>query len=96
MLGRGLLTDPALARVLSGGDALKSEELREYLKRLYEEYAEFIPEERNVIFKMLEHWAFLYVHFEDCERNLKLIRKARSKGEYFAAVNAIFHDCKFS
>lgn len=95
MLGRGLLTDPALARVLSGGEALNAQELREYLKRLYEEYAQFIPEERNVIFKMLEHWAFLHVHFEDCEKNLKQIRKARSKGEYSAAVNAMFHDCRF-
>lgn len=95
MLGRGLLTDPALARVLSGGESLKAEELREYLGKLYDEYAKFIPEERNVIFKMLEHWAFLHEHFEDCDKNLKQIRKARSKGEYSAAVNAMFHDCRF-
>ena len=96
MLGRGLLTNPALARELSGGEGLNAEELKEYLSRLYAEYATYIPEERNVIFKMLEHWAFLYVHFENCEKNLKNIRKARSKGEYFAAVNAMFHDCKFT
>ena len=96
MLGRGLLSNPALARELSGGEGLKADELKEYLSRLYAEYATYIPEERNVIFKMLEHWAFLHVHFEDCEKNLKNIRKARSKGEYFAAVNAMFHDCKFT
>lgn len=95
MLGRGLLTNPALARELSGGEKLTAEELRLYLDRLYAEYASFIPEDRNVIFKMLEHWAFLHVHFENCDKNLKNIRKARSKGEYFAAVNAMFHDCRF-
>lgn len=95
MMGRGLLYDPALARQLKGGKALEADELRQYLKRLYEEYALYIPEERNVIFKMLEHWAFLHVHFKDSEKCLKAIRKARSKGEYTAAVNNMFASCEF-
>lgn len=95
MMGRGLLYNPALARQLKGGKALEADELRQYLKRLYEEYALYIPEERNVIFKMLEHWAFLHVHFEDSEKCLKAIRKARSKGEYTAAVNNMFASCEF-
>ena len=94
MMGRGLLYNPALARQLKGGKALEADELRQYLKRLYEEYALYIPEERNVIFKMLEHWAFLHVHFEDSEKCLKAIRKARSKGEYTAAVNNMFASCE--
>ena len=74
---------------------LNSEELREYLKLLYSGYSEYIPEDRNVICKMLEHWAFLHVHFKDCEKHLKQIRKAKTRGEYSAAVNAIFADCEF-
>ena len=73
MIGRGLLADPALVRRLRGGEALRAEELRLYRERLYEEYEKFIPEDRNIIFKMLEHWAFLQVHFEGCERALKAI-----------------------
>lgn len=95
MMGRGLLTNPALARELKGGKPLEAAELREYLRRLYEEYALYIPEDRNVIFKMLEHWAFLHVHFKDNEKCLKAIRKARSKGEYTAAVNNMFASCDF-
>ena len=95
MIGRGLLTDPALVRQLKGGENLKSKELKDYLDKLYEGYAEYIPEDRNVIFKMLEHWAFLYVHFRDCDKYLKAIRKSRSKGEYHAAVNNIFASCEF-
>ncbi|WP_029231573.1 tRNA dihydrouridine synthase [Butyrivibrio sp. VCB2006] len=95
MMGRGLLANPALARELRGGQPLQADELREYLARLYEEYAKFIPEDRNVIFKMLEHWAFVHVHFKDNEKCLKTIRKARSKGEYMAAVNNIFASCEF-
>ncbi len=95
MIGRGLLTNPALARELSGGAALTAPELKSYLQKLYEGYETYIPEERNVIFKLLEHWAFLDVHFADSEKCMKAIRKARSKGEYFAAVNNIFSSCQF-
>jgi tRNA-dihydrouridine synthase len=90
MLGRGIMEDPALARELRGGEALNNQELKEYLERLYLGYAEYIPEDRNVIFKLLEHWAFLTKRFEGYEKEIKAIRKARSKGEYFAAVNNLF------
>ncbi len=95
MIGRGLLSDPALARELAGGSKLSASELKEYLTHLYEGYETYIPEERNVIFKLLEHWAFLECHFKDSEKCIKTIRKARSKGEYFAAVNNIFSTCEF-
>ena len=95
MIARGLLTNPALVRELKGGEGLKASELREYLDKLYEGYAEYIPEDRNVIFKMLEHWAYLHVHFKNCDKCLKTIRKSRSKGEYHAAVNNIFASCEF-
>ena len=64
--------------------------IKEYLEKLYYGFAEYIPEERNVIFKMLEHWAFLADRYKDREKELKAIRKSRSKGEYFAAVNNLF------
>jgi tRNA-dihydrouridine synthase len=95
MLGRGMLADPALARRIKGGAALLPQELREYLDKLYEGFASYIPEDRNVIFKMLEHWAFLHVHFKDCDKQLKNIRKSRARGEYQAAVNRIFAECEF-
>ena len=95
MLGRGLLENPALARELAGGEALTAPELKEYLTKLYAGYEEYIPEERNVIFKLLEHWAFIHTHFENCDKYLKAIRKARSKGEYLAAVRNMFASCEF-
>ncbi|MBO6241071.1 MAG: tRNA-dihydrouridine synthase family protein [Butyrivibrio sp.] len=95
MLGRGLIINPALAREIAGGEVLKADELRVYLDRLYDAYAEYIPEDQNVIFKMLEHWAFIHVHFRDCEKYLKAIRKSRSKGEYKAAVTNMFSSCEF-
>ena len=95
MLGRGILENPALARELTGGEKLSASELKEYLTRLYSGYEEYIPEDRNVIFKLLEHWAFIHTHFENCDKYLKAIRKARSKGEYLAAVRNMFASCEF-
>lgn len=96
MLGRGMLKTPSLARDLSqGATTLTKSELKEYLDKLYEGYETFIPEDRNVIFKMLEHWAFLHSHFKNCDKYLKTIRKARSKGEYLAAVRNLFSSCEF-
>jgi len=95
MVGRGLLSNPALVRELKGGEKLQPKELKTYLRKLYDAYSEYIPEDRNVIFKMLEHWAFPHVHFKDCDKQLKAIRKSRSKGEYYAAVNDIFAKCEF-
>ena len=95
MIGRGLLSNPALVRELKGGEKLQPQELKTYLRKLHDAYSEYIPEDRNVIFKMLEHWAFLHVHFKDCDKQLKAIRKSRSKGEYQAAVNDIFAKCEF-
>lgn len=90
MLGRGIMENPALARELKGGEPLNDAELKEYLEKLYYGFAEYIPEDRNVIFKMLEHWAFLAARYPNREKELKAIRKSRSKGEYFAAVNNFF------
>ncbi len=95
MIGRGLVADPALVREIRGGDKLSAEELHTYLDKLYVEYEKYIPEDRNVIFKMLEHWAFVYPHFKDCDKYLKAVRKSRSKGEYMAAVNNMFAGCEF-
>ena len=95
MLGRGILENPALARELTGGEALTAPELKEYLTKLYAGYEEYITEDRNVIFKLLEHWAFIHTHFANCDKYLKAIRKARSKGEYLAAVRNIFASCNF-
>lgn len=95
MIGRGLLSDPSLVRQLKGGSALLPDELKRYLAKLYDAYACYIREDRNVIFKMLEHWAYLHVHFKDSDKCLKQIRKSRSRAEYHAAVNNIFAECEF-
>lgn len=93
MIGRGLLENPALVREIEGGAPLYKEELKEYLTKLYEAYEDYIKEDRNVIFKLLEHWAFLQKKFDNCDKYLKAVRKARSRNEYMAAVRNLFANC---
>ncbi|MBQ9512742.1 MAG: tRNA-dihydrouridine synthase family protein, partial [Lachnospiraceae bacterium] len=59
MMGRGLLTNPALAREIKGGAPLKKEELRVFLDRYYEETLRVMPEEGNVLRRMKGLWVYL-------------------------------------
>ncbi len=84
MLGRGILSNPALLRQLLGGPALSASELEEFLGRLADEYGHVLSGERDVLFKMKELWFYLIRLFPDSSRQLKQIRKAQRLTEYEA------------
>ena len=94
MLGRGLLANPALAERIRGVEEapLTSSRLAAFHRALYEGYCLAIPEERNVLFKMKEMWTYLICMFPEADRYGKKIKKARSAGEYEAAVAALLRE----
>ena len=94
MIGRGILADPFLLERVYGDGILENrkERLREFHQRVYEEYLRVMSGDRNVLFKMKELWSYLIKSFQDGERCMKKIGKAKSRGEYEAAVSAVFHD----
>lgn len=94
MLGRGLLANPALAERIRGIEEapLTSSRLAAFHRVLYEGYRLAIPEERNVLFKMKEMWTYLICMFPEADRYGKKIKKAKSAGEYEAAVAALFRE----
>ena len=92
MLGRGVLSNPALLRQLLGGPALSASELEEFLGRLADEYGHVLSGERDVLFKMKELWFYLIRLFPDSSRQLKQIRKAQRLTEYEAAVASLLSD----
>ena len=73
-----------------------SKEQRERLRRfhdaLFREYRRVMSGDRNVLFKMKELWSYLILCFQDDGKYLKKIGKARTAGEYEAAVAAVFGD----
>lgn len=95
MLGRGMLANPALIRLLRGGPELQKAELREfhdsYLARLLE--SGLSP--HFALSRMKELWHYMSLMFADCEKHIKAINKSRSLSDYSEAVACLFRQCSF-
>lgn len=87
MLGRGLLANPALARQLQGGPALRAEEIARYHQELEQEYSRIFPagQVHCKVRGIMKHVACC---FERPEKMMKLIAKT-NPGSYHAAVEKL-------
>lgn len=94
MLGRGLLTNPALIRQLLTGQALLRNEFGEFHNDVFHAYEREMSGERNLLFKMKELWNYWVYLFDDLEHNRRRIRKVQSKQEYVMTVSKIINHCK--
>lgn len=92
MIGRGLLTNPALIQELQGGDALSLAAFRAFHDRICAGYVQIMSGERNVLFKMKELWTYWGAHplFADKEKQIKKMKKTNRLSDYTVAVNALF------
>lgn len=88
MLGRGILANPALARMLRGGAPATREELGRFHDKLFEAY--FAEMGGNVVFRMKEWWSYAQCSFADPRSVHRRVRKVRKVEEYQAAVRYIF------
>lgn len=98
MLGRGILTNPALpAMAASGGNEnLTKEKLRAFHDTLLLEYGKVLCGDRNTLFKMKELWFYMGDAFLDDKKYVKKIRKADKMCDYQRAVDAIFTECEIA
>ena len=94
MIGRGLITNPALARELRGGDRLRKTELRSFHDALYDEAVRTLPGTVPILGRMKELWFYMGTNFRDAERYLKEIRKSGTLVQYRAAVRTLFALCE--
>ena len=88
MLGRGVVTNPALPRVLRGGAPLTLDELRGFHDKLFAAYEDEIG--GNAVFRMKEWWFYAQHAFTDPLAVHRTIRKARHVEEYQMAVERVF------
>lgn len=88
MLGRGILSNPALARMLNGGQAATAAELKHFHDKLFCAYEEEIG--GNAVFRMKEWWSYAKYSFADPQVVHRAVRKARKVGEYEEAVERVF------
>ena len=88
MIGRGIVANPALARMIRGGAGLTREELKRFHDKLYESYTDNMG--GNAVFRMKEWWSYAEHAFADPPSVHRIMRKTRRADEYEAAARKIF------
>jgi tRNA-dihydrouridine synthase len=93
MIGRGLLTNPALAAQLKGEffepKALRKQ-MREFHDHLLEAYSARLQGDGHLVTKMSQFWVYFSESFENPHKAMKLVKKSSSLLKYNAAVTEIF------
>ena len=90
MLGRGVLTNPALPRELRAGAPLSLDELRAFHDGLLEAYAAEMG--GNAVFRMKEWWSYAKGSFANPVAVWRHVRKAKRLDEYRTAAARVFED----
>ena len=90
MVGRGVLADPALGRVLKGGGQAEKAELRKFHDLLYRAYCEEMSGDRTVLYKMKELWFYFSGLFTNGKKYYKKIKKCERCVIYESIVNELF------
>lgn len=88
MLGRGLLSNPALARQARGGLPITPSELRRFHDDLFGAYEAEIG--GNAVLRMKEWWFYAKYTFADPSAVHRAVRKTRSVEDYLRAVERVF------
>ena len=91
MIGRGLITNPALVRILQGGPALTAEELMHFHDEVYTRQKAAMGSFQNTVGKMKELWYYMGSLFPspDSARLLKAVKKARTETAYLEAAREL-------
>ncbi len=88
MLGRGILANPALARMLAGGAPASAAELKRFHDELFGAYRDEMG--GNAVFRMKEWWSYARFSFADPVAVHRAVRKVRTVSEYEVAVERVF------
>lgn len=89
MLGRGIITDPSLARRIcdttnkkAGSENKDTETFKKFNLELMNNYARIMGNDRNALFKLKEIWVYMNANFDENRKLLKKIQKCKSIKEY--------------
>ena len=93
MIGRGLLTNPALAAQLKG-EVFEPKALRKLMREFHDQlldaYSARLQGDGHIVMKMSQFWAYFSESFENPHKVRKLVKKSSSLLKYNAAVTEIF------
>lgn len=94
MLGRGLIRDPFLAMRIKGicVPDNSGEILMAFLNRIFDEYSAILSGEKDVMFKLKDILVYMTEALPKDSREVKAMKKSRSREEFFAAVRGLYPD----
>ena len=93
MIGRGLLANPALIRMLRGGVPLQLSEFREFHDSLIEAYLARL-DEHITLNRMKSLWYYMDSLFDADAKLFKAIGKAKNLADYKTAISSLY-SCRF-
>jgi tRNA-dihydrouridine synthase len=96
LIGRGLIADPFLPQMIKN-DTLsypenKMEVFSKFHDTLYDDYESALSGSSHVLVKMESFWEYFCNSFENPHKTFKKIKKAKSFGQYHAAVKEILSE----
>ena len=94
MMGRGLLSNPALCREIRGGDCASREELADYYHTMRDEYKVRLQGNKKVVFLMKEFWHYIsWVLSEEDRQEIDVLMHLRDGAEFFRKAEEIAANC---
>ena len=99
MLGRGIVSDPALARESVTGKEITLAEIREFVDAITGEYAAILDNESQLLLKLKELWLYMGALFVakdggDPAKYTRKILSAKSMEDYRNALRALYRVCE--
>ena len=94
MMGRGLLSNPALCREIRGEDCASREELADYYHTMRDEYEVRLQENKKVVFLMKEFWHYIsWILSEEDRQEIDVLMHLRDGAEFFRKAEEIAANC---
>ena len=92
MLGRGLITNPALIGEINNNYIVDKQVVRAFHDKIYRNYQEILFGDKNVLYKMKEIWTYMIHLFAESDKYAKKIKKAERLQNYEAIVTSLFQE----
>ena len=95
MIGRGLLSNPALGRRIRGGEPAGGEELERMLELIREGYMKVMKDQNKWPFLMKEQWRyFRWIFSEEDREKTEMLLRERDPDRFARISQEILRSCR--
>ena len=92
MLGRGIIANPGLLYEIKNNETVSKDKIKEFHDKLLENHLEVYSNERGILFKLKEIWAYMiHIFTNSREYNIEL-KKSQNISEYKEIVERLFRE----